>query len=35
MVVMSRLMMSPFFSTRSPGTPWQTCWLTEVQIDFG
>jgi hypothetical protein len=35
MTVMSMFRMSPGLSTRSPGTPWQTWWLTEVQIDFG
>ena len=35
MTVTSMLTMSPLFSTRSPGMPWQTWWLTEVQIDFG
>jgi hypothetical protein len=33
--VMSMFRMSPFFSTRSPGMPWQTWWFTEVQIDLG
>ena len=27
--------MSPFCSRLSPGMPWQTTWLTEVQMDFG
>ena len=35
MTVMSMLTMSPLLSTRSLGMPWQTTWLTEVQIDFG
>jgi hypothetical protein len=35
MTVMSMLTMSDFFSRRSPGMPWQTTWLTEVQMDFG
>jgi hypothetical protein len=33
--VTSMLTMSPFFSGRSFGMPWQTWWLIEVQIDFG
>ena len=33
--VMSTLTTSPCLSRRSPGMPWQTTWLTEVQIDFG
>ncbi len=35
MTVTSTLTMSPDFSSLSPGMPWQTTWLTEVQIDFG
>jgi hypothetical protein len=35
MTVMSRLTMSPFFSALVAGTPWQTWWLTEAQIDLG
>ncbi len=35
MTVMSTLRMSPGLRTLSPGMPWQTTWLTEVQIDFG
>ena len=35
MTVMSMFRMSPFSSFRSPGMPWQTTWLMEVQIDFG
>ena len=31
----SMLTMSPFCSRLSPGMPWQTTWLIEVQIDFG
>ena len=33
--VTSILMMSPLFSRLSPGMPWQTTWLTEVQMVFG
>ena len=33
--VTSMLTMSPSSSRRSPGMPWQTSWLIEVQIDFG
>ena len=33
--VTSTLTMSPFFSGRSFGMPWQTWWLIDVQIDFG
>jgi hypothetical protein len=35
MTVTSTLTMSPSLSTLSPGIPWQTWWLTEVQIDLG
>jgi hypothetical protein len=35
MTVMSMLTMSPFLSGLSFGMPWQTWWLTEVQIDLG
>ena len=35
MTVTSTLTMSPCLRRRSPGMPWQTTWLTEVQIDFG
>jgi len=35
MTVMSMLRMSPFFSFFGAGMPWQTTWLTEVQIDLG
>ena len=33
--VTSMFRMSPLSSFRSPGMPWQTTWLIEVQIDFG
>ena len=33
--VTSIFRMSPFSSFRSPGMPWHTTWLIEVQIDFG
>jgi hypothetical protein len=33
--VMSMFTMSPDLSSLSPGTPWQTWWFTEVQIDLG
>ena len=33
--VTSMFTMSPGLSFFSPGTPWQTTWFTEVQIDFG
>ena len=33
--VTSMFRMSPSPSFRSPGMPWQTTWLIEVQIDFG
>ena len=33
--VTSMLTMSPAFSRRSFGMPWQTTWLTEVQMVFG
>jgi hypothetical protein len=35
MTVTSMLMMSPSRSTLSPGMPWQTTWLTDVQIAPG
>ena len=35
MTVTSMLTMSPSFSARSFGMPWQTWWLIDVQIDFG
>jgi len=33
MKVTSMLTMSPSFSGRSPGMPWQTTWLSEVQVE--
>src|SRR5665213_4366818 len=33
MKVTSTLTMSPSFSARSPGMPWQTTWLIEVQVE--
>ncbi len=33
--VTSILRISPSLSFLSPGMPWQTTWLIEVQIDFG
>jgi hypothetical protein len=33
--VMSMFIESPFFSGLSFGMPWQTWWLSEVQIDLG
>ena len=33
--VMSMFRTSPSSSFRSPGIPWQTTWLIDVQIDFG
>ena len=35
MSVTSMLTMSPSRSGFGPGMPWQTTWLTEVQIAFG
>jgi hypothetical protein len=35
MSVTSMLTMSPSRSGLGPGMPWQTTWLTEVQIAFG
>ena len=35
MVVTSMFTMSPSCRRFSPGMPWQTTWLIEVQIDFG
>ena len=35
MTVTSMLTMSPELSLRSLGMPWQTTWLTEVQMVFG
>jgi hypothetical protein len=35
MTVMSMLTTSPFFSTLSPGMPWQITSLTEVQMALG
>jgi hypothetical protein len=35
MTVTSMLTMSPFFSGRSSGMPWQTTWLSEVHSDLG
>jgi hypothetical protein len=35
MTVMSMLTMSPRLSGLSFGMPWQTWWLTEVQMDLG
>ena len=32
--VTSILTMSPSLSGLSPGMPWQTTWLSEVQVDF-
>src|SRR2546430_1892946 len=34
MTVTSMFRMSPGFSSRSPGTPWQTWWFTAVQSDI-
>jgi hypothetical protein len=33
--VMSMFSASPFFSTFSPGMPWQITSLTEMQVAFG
>jgi hypothetical protein len=33
--VTSTFRISPGLRRRSPGTPWQTWWFTDVQIDFG
>jgi hypothetical protein len=33
--VTSTFTMSPLRRRLSPGIPWQTTWLTDVQIDFG
>ncbi len=35
MMVTSMFKASPFFSTLSPGMPWQTWWLTDVQMAPG
>ena len=35
MTVTSMFTTSPFFSALSLGMPWQTWWLTEVQMDLG